>query len=154
MSLCHSTDLLCPFSVCWCILKCQKEKNGHLLLRSWDPLPPEGCCFVSCFLPLELKQQQRKLNHKSSNNAKSLTETHKGQEIHLQTLPGCPQLTLLSQRTESRSYSVWSYRPQVLQYVGTIGNTIEEQTLSFILSFLDMVGARQTLKVAEHKAIF
>lgn len=42
----------------------------------------------------------------------------------------------------------------MLQYVGTIGNTIEEQTLSFILSFLDMVGVRQTLKVAEHKAIF
>lgn len=42
----------------------------------------------------------------------------------------------------------------MLQYVGTIGNTIEEQTLSFILGFLDMVGVRQTLKVAEHKAIF
>lgn len=42
----------------------------------------------------------------------------------------------------------------MLQYVGTIGNTIEEQTLSFILSFLDVVGVRQTLKVAEHKAIF
>lgn len=53
---------------------------------------------------------------------KSLTESHKEQEIHLQTLPVCPQLTLLSQRTESCSYSGWSYQPQMLQYVVTIEN--------------------------------
>lgn len=42
----------------------------------------------------------------------------------------------------------------MLQYVGTIGNTIEEQRLSFILSFLDLVGVRQTHKVAVHQANF
>lgn len=42
----------------------------------------------------------------------------------------------------------------MLQYVGTTGNTIEEQRLCFILSFLDLVGVRQTLKVAVHQADF
>lgn len=42
----------------------------------------------------------------------------------------------------------------MLQYVGTTGNTIEEQRLSFILSFLYLVGVRQTLKVAVHQADF
>lgn len=78
---------------------------------------------------------------------KSLTETHKGQEIHLQRLPVCPQLTLLSQRTESCSYSGWSYRPQMLQYVDTIGNTIEEHRLSFTFGFLALLGVRQTSHV-------
>lgn len=41
----------------------------------------------------------------------------------------------------------------MLQYVGTIENTIEER-LSFILSFLDLVGVRQTLKVAVNQANF
>lgn len=41
----------------------------------------------------------------------------------------------------------------MLQYVGTTGKTIE-QRLSVVLSFLDLVGARQILKVAVHRANF